>query len=405
MVLRKDFVHHFDHHDPELMVDPYPVYRELRERCPVAWSDRHGGFWVISRYAEVYKVAHDPQTFSSREVGIPGLSSDQGGVGRLVPLEWDPPDHTRVRKLQLPSWSPQSVAKLEGMVRAVTGELIDAFIERGACDYATEFARQQPTYVISRLLGIPSEDAPRFNEWVHHTIDAAGYDPAGAAEAGQQIYRYFSDILQARREQPGDDLISLYARTKMDGDYLTTDELLGICFQHLVAGIDTTFSTVASAAWWLAGHPDQRRRLIDDPALVPTAVEEFLRYLAPVSVARVVTRDTDLGGERLQEGQKVLILFPSANRDETEFPDADQVIFERSPNRHLAFGSGIHRCLGSNLARLEVRCALEETLRRFPDYRIADDATITWSAGQSRGIRTLPITFQPGARLPAAGVG
>lgn len=389
----------FDHHDPEIMNDPYPVFAEMRATCPVQHTDAHGGYWVLTRYRDIYDVTHDPATFSSRGIAIPSIG--QGDIP-ITPIEIDPPEHTRYRHLLNPAFVVHKMERYEPLARAAATRLVDGFIERGECDIAQELAKPLPQILIAKILGVPEEDKVKFDSWVHRCIDASGYDQEAAMAAGAELYGYFGGLVAARRQDPADDFLTELINIEVDGDKLSDMELMGICFQLLLAAIETTFSTIGNALWYMGHHEADRARLAGDLSLMPTAVEEFLRYLAPVSVARTATRDTEIGGQRIAEGEKLLLVFPSANRDESEFPDADRVVLDRDPNRHMAFGIGIHRCLGMHLARTEIRAALEEVLTRLPDYRIVDESLVRWSAGHVRGIRSLPITFTPGSRRGSA---
>lgn len=382
----------FDHHDPVLMEDPYPVYAAMRQSCPVAHSERQGGFWAVSRHKELCEVALDPQTYSSFGIAIPPVG--QGDIV-IIPVETDPPDHSRYRKLLNPTFSPERVATLEPFVRDVCSGLIDSFIDRGHCDLAAELAKPLPEIVMVRILGVPEKDTEMAADWVRRCFELYGHDPEGAMQSGQELYLYFAELMEELREHPAENFLTSLMDTEVDGERLTDFELLGICFQLLLAGIETTYSTIGASLWYLGRHPEERARLVEDSSLVPAAVEELLRYLAQVSVARTVTRDATLGGQQLREGDKLLLLFPSANRDEDGFPDAGRFVVDRRPNRHLAFGVGIHRCLGMHLARMELRVALEEVLRRLPDYRISDEGSIRWSTGHVRGVRSLPVVFTP----------
>jgi len=381
----------FDHWDEGLAADPQPVYRQLRDQSPVAHSDRHGGFWVLSRYADVDAAARNPVAFSSTAISIP-IEIGLGGIP-LPPLDQDPPAHTRFRQLLLPFFSPGRTAKLEPVTREVAGRLVDGFRDAGHCDVAAAFAMPLPVAVLARILGVETEDEERFGRWISDIVEGATADPARAAQAGADVYAYFVDLLEARRRHPRDDLLTFLLEAEVDGGTMTDEERLGCSILLLIAGIDTTWSTLGSSLWYLAQDADARRLVARDRSAIGPAVEELLRVFAPTSVARITTTEVVVGGCPIAAHQPVLLPFPSANHDERQFEDPDRVVLDRSPNRHLAFGSGIHRCLGAHLARMEMRVALEEFLGRIGEFRLADGDAVEWKAGPIRGPRRLELVF------------
>ena len=266
-------------------------------------------------------------------------------------------------------------------------------IDRGGCDAAIDYAQHIPVRVIAYMLGIPEEDGDQFRTWIQMSLEQGITDYEKAIQALGEITAYFRKEVARRGDQRGDDLISFLLDAQLDGHPLSEEHLLGTLRLLLVAGIDTTWSAIGASLWHLAQHPEDRARLAAEPALVPTAVEEFLRAYSPVTMAREVVKETEIGGCPFKPGQMVFLSFPAANRDPEVFPDADKVLIDREENRHTAFGLGIHRCLGSNLARLEMRVALEEWLRRIPDFSLRDPGAVTWSQGTVRGPRRLPIVF------------
>jgi cytochrome P450 len=384
-------VQSFDHWDPDLAVDPYPVYRALRDRCPVAHSDEYGGFRVLSRYADIDAAAQDTATFSSRSISIP-VEIGLGGL-RVPPLDQDPPEHTRFRQRLLPFFSPGRALKLEPLTRQVATSLIDGFISEGRCDAAEAFAKPLPIAVVAQILGVEPADQALFIEWTAAIVEYGATDPPRAAKAGADIYAYFVDLLEARRHDPRDDLLTYLLEAGLDGERMSDDERLGCSVLLLLAGTDTTWSTLGSFLWYLAQDSDARRRIMADQIGTLTGIEELLRVFAPTSVARITTRETIVGGHCIAEDEPVLLPFPSANRDERAFPEPDQVLLSRSPNRHLAFGSGAHRCLGAHLARMELRVALQEFLGRIPNFHLADPEGVVWKAGPIRGPRQLELSF------------
>lgn len=377
----------FDHWDPELAVDPQPVYRALRQECPIAHSDQHGGFWVLSRYQDIEAAARDTSTFSSTSISIP-LEIGMNGLP-LPPLDQDPPEHTRFRQQLLPFFSPARTLSLEPLTRRVAAELVDGFIADGRCDVAEAFAKPLPIAVLAQILGVQTKDHELFTEWTIAIVEDAPSNPEKAAKAGADIYAYFVELLEARRQDPGDDLLSFLLQAD-----ISDDERLGCAILLLIAGIDTTWSTLGSFFWYLAHDPGARHRIATDESAMMSAIEELLRAFAPTSVARITTRETVVAGQRIPERAPVLLTFPSANHDESAFGNPERIVLDRAPNRHLAFGAGVHRCLGAHLARMELRVGLEEFLRRIPDFRLADGDAVVWKAGPIRGPRRLELVFE-----------
>ena len=294
----------------------------------------------------------------------------------------DPPDHTRIKKLLVGAFVPAKVDELEAPTRQLVVDLIDKFADRGFCDAADDFARRIPVAVMCRLLDLPPEDEGRFSAWVHQIVDGAA-DADAVLGAGLEMAAYFGSLVERRRPSPGQDLISLLLTAEVDGEHLSDLEVILSSVTLLLAGIDTTWSMVGASLLHLARHPDDQERLRRDPSLLPTACEEFLRAYAPVTIAREVTRQVEFRGFTLAPGDMVLVPFPSACLDEDRFDNADQVLIDRQPNPHVAFGIGVHRCLGANLGRMELRVALEEFLRRIPPFRVADETGVRWSSGQT----------------------
>jgi hypothetical protein len=386
----KDWATDFDHLDPQWVNDPYPIWSDMRKQCPIAHTDRFMGVYFPSRYADVRAVAYDPEHFSSRRVVVrESLPPANNGA---PPITSDPPRHRLARMVLLPPFTPQAIDKLIPRTRAICNALIDGLIAKGSCDAAVDYAQHIPVKVIAYMLGIPEGDGDRFRAWIKAVLEDGITDDAALMRGFNEIREYFTAHLIERRKQPGTDLISyLSQQTYPDGRQFTDNHVLGTVQLLLVAGIDTTWSGIGSCIWHLARTPEDRRRLVQDPTLMPTAIEEFLRAYAPVTMAREVAKETDISGCTFKPGQMVLLSFPAANRDPAMFPDADQVIIDRKENRHAAFGLGIHRCVGSNLARMEMTVAVEELLKRIPEFTL--DGEVTWSEGSVRGPRRLPIKF------------
>jgi len=291
------------------------------------------------------------------------------------------------------------VALLENDVRKLSNQLIDDFIDTGECEFNSAFAIPLPCTVFLRLLGLPLEDLDLFLGFKDNIIrpetrDQKEYERV-QAETGRQIYAYFDKVLDERAQQPRDDMLTGFLEADVDGNRLTREDILDICYLFLLAGLDTVTASVGCMVSYLAQHPEQRHRLVDDPTQIPGAVEELLRWETPVpGVPRVVAEEVELCGERLEPGERVTVLLGSANIDEGGFPEPDDVDFERPANRHLAFGGGVHRCLGSHLARLELRVALEQLHERIPEYAIKPGEEPKYSMG-IRAVEHLPLVFTP----------
>ncbi len=388
----QDWATDFDHRDLRWIEDPFPIWDELRGRCPVAHSARfEDGAYFASRYAEVREIAYDSEHFSSRRVIV--REKKINPTQPAPPITSDPPEHTPARKLLLPAFAPQAIARLEPRTRALCRELLDAIGDKKTCDAAVDYAQHIPVRLIAHMLGVPETDGDLFRKWIHLVLEVGISDESVIMPALQEMSAYFFAEIKRRGDKRGDDLISFLLDARMDGQPLSDPHLVGTLRLLLVAGIDTTWSGIGASLWHLATHPEDRRRLVSDPSLMPTAIEEFLRAYAPVTMAREVVKETTVGGCPFKEKGQVLLSFPAANRDPAMFPDAGRVIIDRAENRHAAFGLGRHRCLGSNLARLEMTVAVEEWLARFPEFRLADGERVTWSEGTVRGPRRLPVAL------------
>jgi cytochrome P450 len=380
----------FDHYSDAFATDPFPVLDGLRAHG-VARSEAHGGFWVVTRYEDVREVALHPEVFSSRYTSVP---KDIGfGDVLIPPLQLDPPDHTRMKKLLVPAFTPARVAQFEPSTRQIAATLLDSLVSKGRFDASEDYARLVTTTVVCQLLGVP-EAVELFTGWVRRLLEQAAIDPVDAQVAGAELFGFVSDVVGQRRKDPGPDLISALVEIEVEGERLRDDEVLFTAILLVLAGVDTTWGTLATAIHHLATHPSEQTQLRDDPILVDTAREEFLRAFAPVTPARIVTQDIEIAGRQLRKGDMVLVSLPAANRDETEFPEASTVDLARWPNRHLAFGTGIHRCLGVNVARMELTVALDELLRRVPPFRLANADSVGWTRGQVRRPTAVEIEFE-----------
>lgn len=369
--------------------DPYPLYRDLRDNDPVHYSERFSS-WVLSRYDDVRNALLDHETYCSGQGVL--LGTDPESFLPMVETT-DPPEHTPLRALIGEAFLRRKVGPMEESLRALVTRLIDEFIERGECDLQADLAWPFPANVICELLGVPDEDREQFRDWAY----ALSTTQDGDLTAAKNIYGYFTDILEERRARPGEDLISALIHARVEGQALTQPQLLGTCFQLVVAGHETTTNLLSNTFVLLSRDRDLRRRLIQEPALLPSAIEEILRYDAPVQgLSRTLTKDVELHGKKMRAGDRVHCLFAAANRDERSFEEPDRVIPERSPNPHLSFGFGVHFCAGAHLARLEAQIAIAEVLARLPDFEMKDDQVERFPSLMLRGVERLPVKFSPG---------
>ncbi len=392
-----DFATDFDHADKDYNPNAPKVWKQLRDDgCPVAHSDRYGGMWIPITHEAVHDVAYDTDNFTSRSVvvavGRPGDLAMPAPIGAVPPISSDPPFHGKARRMLLPPFAPKQIEPWEDEVRVLCRRLLDQMGEitpgESVVDAAVQYAQHIPVNVIGRMLGFPEEDEALFREFVHVALETIAQEP-GTRGGIDDLGKYIRAQIEDHRENPRDDLTSYLMNMELDGEKLSDDIVGGSIILLLVAGIDTTWSAIGSSLWHLAQSPGDRQRLADDPEVMTFAIEEFLRAYAPVTMARVVAKDNEFHGCPMKKDDWVLLPFPAANRDPKQFEDADSFIIDREINRHSAFGLGIHRCLGSNLARLELKVAIEEFIARFPNFELAGD--VTWSVGQIRGPRVLPV--------------
>ncbi len=378
--------------------DPYAVYRELRDEAPAYWNDELR-FWALSRFDDVLEGFRDLGTYSSAN-GVAlenrGRTSDQ--FRQMI--EMDPPQHTAFRKLVSRVFTGARVAALEDQIRAIVDGHLDEIAPLGAADLIASVSGPVPMDVISVMLGIPAADRPELRRLADKLMireDGQVQMPPEALEGIAGLLGYFADDLKTRRTTGREGLISDLLDLEVDGRSLDEPELLGFCILFVVAGHETTTKLLANAIELLAEHPDQRARIIDEPALIPDAVEEVLRFRNSTQyMHRTLTRDVDLHGETMHAGDSVLLVIGAANHDEREFgPTAETFDIDRRPERHLAFGYGAHFCLGAALARLESKVALEQIHRRIPDYVVDHDRAVRFHSGNVAGWTSLPITFTP----------
>jgi cytochrome P450 len=384
-----DWTTDFDHTDDVWAADPYPIWAELRERCPVAHTDRYGGVWLPTRFEDVSAIAYDTDRFTSRSVVVSPFRPPEmlAPAGIAPPISSDPPFHHEARRRILPIFAPQRIAELEPSTRTYCEELVREVQGRDVVDAASDYAQHIPVRVIANMLGLPEADADVFRGFVQHVLEGVALPMEERAAGMMELFQYLQVHIEDHQANPRDDVISLLLDADLDPfEVARTIALL------LIAGIDTTWSAIGASIWHLAKTPADRERLVAERDLLPTAMEELLRVYAPVTMARLVRDDMEWNGCPMKKDDFVLLPFPSANRDPQAFDRPDEVVLDRQENRHAAFGLGIHRCAGSHLARMELRVALEVWLDAFgAGFELADPDAVTWSGGQVRGPRTLPI--------------
>ena len=374
----------FDFHGAALD-SVFDDYDEMLRECPVSWSDRYGGFWTLSRYDDIHAAEHDWETFSvAPSMILPTFGTDRP----LIPLDIDPPALTPYRQLLLPFFTATKMDALIPRTRQVARELLGDFEGQDIVDVSA-FCRLLPTMVFGEYCGFPMDDAAQFDQWVEDIVFARTDDEAVARAAADDVYDYFRGLIAARRRDPGTDLISALLAADHAGQPLDDEEMLDISYLLFVAGLETTAGTIRAGLWYLGQHADELAAVAKDASLIPAATEEFLRVLSPVqAMARTLKRDVEIDNITMREGERVVLAFGAANRDPDHFACPHEVQLDRAPNRHISFGIGAHRCLGSNLARREVNTALQEFLGRFPRFELAEPAP--WHGIGPLRIRLLP---------------
>ena len=397
--------------DPALYAtgDPHAQWRRLREEAPVFRHERFGvapAFWAITRYEDIVRVSRDPQTFISSKGITPGDDPDaaSGYPGNnLEMIRTDPPRHVRLRRLVNKGFTPRQIAALEPHVREIVTGVIDRLGDKGEGDFVTDVAAQLPLAVICEMMGVPPADWQRMFDWTNAAIgsgDSEYQQPGETAQdavvrAMREMFAYFGGLAGQRRSERQDDLMTVLVEAEMDGDRLSQEEILFFCFLLIIAGNETTGNATSGGMLALARHPDQWQAICVEPALIPSAVEEILRWTSPVlDMARVAMRDVELRGQTIRAGEKLIMFYPSANRDEAVFSEPYRFDIRRSPNEHLAFGVGEHFCLGASLARLELRVMFEELAQRLPQIAVAGEPERLYS-NFIGGIKHLPVRYRP----------
>jgi cytochrome P450 len=385
--------------DPEMARNPQPLFKSLRDDLPVMSVDMPSGARgvVLTRKEDIMSALRQPDVFSSNMDAV-----DLKNKRPMIPLQIDPPEHKKFRKLLDPIFAPRKMSAMDEEVSALVNHLIDQFIDRGEVDFAKDFSIPFPSQVFLTLLGLPLDELDRFltmKDGIIRPDHVTGrmYGSQAAQDYQQKtadsVYDYFDEILDLREAERRDDLLSLFLDAEVEGDSLSRNDILDICFLFLIAGLDTVTATLDCMYSFLAQHPDHRRQLVEDPSLIPNAIEEMLRWETPVmGIARVAVQETEVAGCPVHPGDQMMVMIGSANTDEAEFPDGDVVRWDRDVNPHIAFGGGIHRCLGSHLARMELRVALREWHKRIPDYEVEPGHELVYTPG-IRSIDYFPMRF------------
>lgn len=378
--------------DPEALAHPQPLFKLLREAGPVVDMGDEIGMVLVGGDAEARHVLQHPEVFSS---GIDAVAIGQ--VRPLIPLQIDPPHHRNYRKLLDPIFAPKQVALLEDQTRTLVRDLIAPVVDRGGCNFHATVAEPLPTTVFLQLLGLPVDRAKEFIKLkdgiIRPPVTTNEERVAYTSKVGEQIYAVLQEAIDERTEERTDDFLSMFLDAEVDGHRLTNDDVLDIGYLFFLAGLDTVTASLDCMLSFLAQHPEHRQQLVADPALIQHAIEEMLRWESPVQgVVRVTTEDTEVGGCPIPKGKVVTVMLASANTDERTWSDVDRVDFDRAENRHIAFGGGAHRCLGSHLARMELRVALEEWHRAVPDYSIKDGVVLRYSQGL-RSVENLELVW------------
>jgi cytochrome P450 len=411
----------FDLTDPQCFAkhDPHPIFKRMRAEDPIMWTTGariQRGFWSITRYEDALTVYRDPITFSSQRysVGLPSnpeaeamLSPEMRGCGQML-IGTDPPRHNAMRKRFNAAFLPRAVARLESSSRQIVAEIVDAVAARGECDFVVDIAARLPMAIICEMMAIPRADWDSMFKWANMVI--GGEDPeyqvGGSAMqtsmmGGMQLFTYCLDLAKKRRDNPGADLLSVIGSARIDSQPLNDMEIGHNAVMFVLGGLETTRNAISGGVLELMRNPDQWKRLAQNPALMPTAIEEILRWTSPIThIMRTATRDFQWRGRKIRDDDWIVIWNPSANRDEDVFPDPYRFDITRAPNYHLAFGQGEHFCIGSHLARLELRLMLEEVMRRMPDLRLTGEVERLTSI-QVAGIKHMPVAFTPGKAAAA----
>jgi cytochrome P450 len=386
-----DLVRPLDHwNGVDYLANPLGFWDDLRDATRVFWSPLHGGFWCLTRYEDIHEAFQRADLFSSMLTNIPGREV------KLLPISLDPPEHTPYRQVLNKPFAPTRIGKLEQHIRDRCNELLDALAGKDECEFIAEFGKALPTQIFLEMLGLPPEELDRFLEWNHVILHVQGGEDGLARQrhANEELAAYLAELVAQRRDDPRDDLVGVLLTAHMDGAPLPEQDVLGFLHLLFMAGLDTVTSALGWCWQFLAEHPAHRQQILDDPSLIPAAVEELLRYHSFVEDSRTVTQDIDFAGVHMKAGDRIMLPTSTASRDEAQFADALVVDFHRQPNRHIAFAAGPHRCVGSHLARTELIIAMEEWHKRIPHYRIAAGKPMNAHGGGVIGLDELYLVLR-----------
>ena len=389
-------VKQFSHHDPDYMNEPFEFYRSLREKCPVAHTEEHDGVWLLSRYEDVFPALLDYKTYSSAD----GTAIPRQKIFPMYPIDQDPPEQVALRKVLNPLFEGKYIRSLEEDIRTATHQLIDSFIEAGECDIASQLCRELPPIIALKLIGVGDDASDMMRRCIYTMTHVRGTDIEAADKAGDELAMYLFQLIQGRRQsEPQDDVMSVLMDAEINGSKLDDEYILRTLAILLFGGLDTSTAVMIQALYHLSEHPEEKERLLAGPDLWDSAVEEFVRFTSPVQgLKRQLKQPVHLYGKDMPEGDDVWLMFASANRDEEKFPQADKCILDRSPNKHVAFGAGAHKCIGLHLGRAFVKILLQIVLDRLPDYKVVEGFEPDYAVGETRGIVSLPVTFTPGEK-------
>ena len=400
----------FDHESEAHSQDAAETYRQLRQGCPIAWTEKHGGYWVATRYKDVVAIAQDGDTFGAfktfdpaNQVATGGITIPPGLVPRGLPVESDRPEWDSYRGFINRKFAPKAAEARRASIRQYAESMLDKVIERGEMDLVDDLASPVPAMATMDLMGLPLEDAHHFADSIHkliYTPKASGDYPSVVNGVGWVFERCLQEFRKYREKPPQDNLLSYFAHEKMDGRWITDDELLSFSNNILAGGVDTTTALTTHTLVYLAQNPDERQRLTDDITLLPIAREEFVRYFTPMhGTARNARRDTSIHGADIKTGERIYLSWSSANRDPEIFDNPEEIDMSRYPNRHIAFGAGAHRCIGSFMARVAFEEMVKAVLERIPDYQVhVHNARSYPNIGTINGWINMPATFTPGTK-------
>jgi len=387
----EDWLNDWDWLDDQWGENAIEIWNAVRDVCPVASTERYGRAFMPVTMEAVSQIAHDTENFSSRRVSV---ARKDVPPSKAAPITSDPPHHHGHRRLLLPAFAPKNVARLEEHLRSFCRKLISDLDGADAVDASLHYTQHIPVHGICLLTGLPEEDADMFRDWIHRNFQLGPRDPAARAAVLSEMGQYIDAMLKDRLANPQDDMVTMIANAQVEGADVEWAEKVGFILLLIIAGIDTTWSAIGSGIWHFAQHNDDVAKLVavdNSDMLWLTAMEEVLRYYAPVTMGRQVVGETEIVGCPMHAGDQTLVTFPAANHDPAAFDKPEEFQIDRARNRHVAFGLGIHRCVGSNLARLEVQVGIQEWLRAFPHYSLDPDHRTEWANGQVRGPRNLPL--------------